>query len=1611
MIKKPFFLSLFLIIYHVLFSQSTIYIYTDKNILPGDELKVQVSGYNLSSDVIYFEIYRLKEPLKFATSKIEFLNFNDDFFNQSANQFELIKSFSKKINLTKTWFVETIATGKIFQKGTYLVRATTENKYSYSFFNCSEIGIISKRSIDDVIIFVSNRKTSQPLANKDLYLISLDKKIYSLKTNENGVATKSIDNRPEDRRFFVVTNDNDTTLLLPEIIYSPSDDYDKFLVYTYTNQPVYRPGQKVFFKSIIRERKNDELVATKNFNVRVKILMPDNSVLFDSNYTTNNFGSLHGSVPIPVDAPVGSYTILVEIIGMNFPSSFYVEEYKKPEYQVKIETDKNSYSPEDSVIIKIKADYFFGKPVQTGKVKFLIYRKPLIKYWWEFEPYANFYRGCFVDIIPHFQPELLLENEGQIENGEFNFSFKIDKTIDKNYEYQVVAYVKDETNREVQGSTQFLVSKNKIYVTTNPDRYVYTINSKIILKVITTDLSFKPVRKKFIIITHRVHYINYAEFYEDVDTLKGETQSDGIAYVSYSISKGGKYSYTVIVDDDDKKIIARNEFFVGDKEIKFSGLREGLQIIPAKDVFDEADELEFLIISVFKDVNVFVTLEQSKIYDYKVIKLNGNSTIVRFDTKLPSIAHISAGYYFENQFFNAIKKFGIISNQQKLNIEIISDKNIYKPHEKGTFKIKVKDYLGNPVKNVELSSSIIDESIFSIKSEQSENIVNVFNTSSIYKILTTTTELPYFYERFDNISQQIISYTELQKKGKAKIAGIVLDATSLKPISKIEVKLIREKEQLITSTDEKGNFIISKIPAGTYDLIIDNPAYLKWIKKSIRIYDGEYIHLGKIGLIPIATQVFPVFYDGLIKREMMILSKQSEDFVSPGILEKQNYNLAAQFKEVVIRRDFKDAIFWNANLLTDENGEVLFNVKFPDNLTSWRNSVKAITIDSKVGELISNVVVRKDLLIRVETPRYVHEKDEVILPVLIHNYSANKQTIKLEFDIKNGMIVSDFNERMHNRIYNPDLFTIKPDEVLKTKIKIFVNEDVDTLVFIAKALVEKTDNLNIESDAVEVKIPVEPVGYPKISVKNMSLSKETDKYQTQIVLNNNKKNLKVTLKLNSSLLGNLLSSLDELVGYPYGCVEQTMSRFLPSIIVANLIQELNIELKTKTLEELPEIVLAGLRRLKDFQHFDGGWGWWKEDNTNPYMTAYVLYGLTLTKKAGYPVEDGMIKNGIKAIKNILENEKIDENTRAYLLFSYNEALEFADMDKLNEDIIKTNFEQLKKFDNNPYILSMILQIAVKNGYENEISILSNKLLKTAINEGNLIYWRKANNSERLIDDKIEITSNAIRSLLMSGVKSEKIENAIRWLVYQKKGNLWMSTKQTASVIFSLTEYIKISNDLSSDFNVKIKLNNREIGHLRFDKTSIKSGEFEFVINKNEMKEGINIITIEKVGKGKLYISLIEKYFTEVDDEEQKYFEVERKYYKISYEKDNDKFIRKLSEIKDEVKVGDRILVELKVKAKNSYEYFMIEDPMIPGFERLEESQYQNGFLDWFYHKESRDKKTTFFQTYFNEGEFTFSYLTYAQIPGTYTIPPAIASLMYYPDLSGSGEERVIKIIE
>jgi hypothetical protein len=514
---------------------------------------------------------------------------------------------------------------------------------------------------------------------------------------------------------------------------------------------------------------------------------------------------------------------------------------------------------------------------------------------------------------------------------------------------------------------------------------------------------------------------------------------------------------------------------------------------------------------------------------------------------------------------------------------------------------------------------------------------------------------------------------------------------------------------------------------------------------------------------------------------------------------------------------------------------------------------------------------------------------------------------------------------------------------------------------------------------------------------------------------------KFSFAVTPSLAGTLLKALDDLAGYPYGCVEQTMSRFLPTIIVANTFKDLQIPLKTNTLTEMPEMVNAGLERLYSFQHDDGGWGWWTNDNTHPYMTAYVIYGMSLAKQAGYSIDEEIYRKGIENLNSQLNsNIQIDPTTLSFMLYAlssskdqkYNsyisEKIKGMDMDKLNAYSISLNIISLANIDEN----SLAKEYA-------------GKLILMSTSKGGMVFWSGKEWHYNWQDDIVQSTSFAVKALIKSGSKSDLIPKAVNWLIMQKQGYSWRSTQETATVLFALCDYLKTTNELNPDYTYSVYLNDKLIVTKKIGAGDVYNQIEDVIIdgmNGKNLINGENDIKIVKDGTGKLYFSGLSQYFTQKPVSESKgdNFIVRREYYVLRPEQKEGRIIYTKNNFDGILKSGDELLVKTYVETRSdNSQYFILEDMLPSGFEPIkDENKYEiegennyryygnymrNRPWRWFFaDKEYRDQKVSFFVTNVNR-QMEFSYLMKAQIPGNITVSPAQAYLMYYPEVNGNSD--------
>ncbi len=105
-----------------------------------------------------------------------------------------------------------------------------------------------------------------------------------------------------------------------------------------------------------------------------------------------------------------------------------------------------------------------------------------------------------------------------------------------------------------------------------------------------------------------------------------------------------------------------------------------------------------------------------------------------------------------------------------------------------------------------------------------------------------------------------------------------------------------------------------------------------------------------------------------------------------------------------VRKNFADTAFWAASLTTDKDGLAEVTLTMPENLTAWKVKVWAMGDGTRVGQGEAEVVTKKNLLVRLQAPRFFVQKDEVVLSANVHNYLKSDKMVNVSLELEGGTL-------------------------------------------------------------------------------------------------------------------------------------------------------------------------------------------------------------------------------------------------------------------------------------------------------------------------------------------------------------------------------------------------------------------------------------------------------------------------------------------------------------------------------------------------------------------------------------------------------------------------------
>ncbi len=479
----------------------------------------------------------------------------------------------------------------------------------------------------------------------------------------------------------------------------------------------------------------------------------------------------------------------------------------------------------------------------------------------------------------------------------------------------------------------------------------------------------------------------------------------------------------------------------------------------------------------------------------------------------------------------------------------------------------------------------------------------------------------------------------------------------------------------------------------------------------------------------------------------------------------------------------------------------------------------------------------------------------------------------------------------------------------------------------------------------------------------------------------------------------MFDALPYLAQYPYGCVEQTLSRFVPAAIARRAVHDLKLP-ASRVPEKLDDMVDAGLKRLYSFQHSDGGWGWWQTDPTHLWMSAYVVYGLGLGKETGLAVDAAVLERGRSFLVSNLGAARNQPETQAFIAYA------LASTGTVPKTALDFAFEQRTKLSPRGRALVALAMLVAKDGrariaVENLDDIVKKASARAdaAVGDANDAWSTSA---------AIEATAYTLMAMLRYDVNSPHVKALTDFLVLRRNGGKWRNTRDTAFAIYALSDLARKEEAASRSGAFVVSVNGKEIKRVPYSKGGLDLTA-PIILDDNAFRGGKNVIDVRRDGGGTGYYAVMFDVFNQNDFIKGVGSDlvVTRKYTLLG--KPSTQPGSAPAEYGMPLASGDRVRVDIEIKANKAVEFVMVEDLKPAGLEAV---QLKSGPQVCNYacaHAELRTDRVAMFLQQIPVGVTKLSYELRAEVPGKFSALPARSEAMYAPELQATSDEMRFEV--
>lgn len=1409
-----------------------------------------------------------------------------------------------------------------------------------------DTNIVVKEMFGAVHVWVTDLSSGEPAPGRDLTLYDVNGTEIGTATGDaNGFASFGYDpprdylpgvvvvsGQPGGAGFGVGSStwNGDVSPWSFDINAYSNDEADEF-AYIFTDRPIYRPGDTVHYRGILRETNYARyaLPAREQVTVRAEYISffePSEQLNYEVALPIDEYGGFSGEYVIPEDATLGAYQLYIPVDGPSTGTSrqFTVAEYRRPEFAVTVTPEMTQTVRGDEVGVTVEARYFFGAPASDLALTWTVYELPY-RLPWDTSPYYSF---TAEDFFYYFRGEedyfgnYVTEGSGRTDaQGRFVLTLPAGLLEDVeagSRKITVEATVTDLSEFPISSRAEVIFHAADLYVGATPADYLNEAGEEATVQLITVDWEREPVANQEVeVVFYEREYQRveetqpgFGDRWEPVDTevarVQAQTDEDGEAVASFVPPAGGTYrAVSTVTDSAGRSHSSSTLFWVTD--VDYVAWQTGsdakrMELTTDQPSYEAGDTARVLVQSPFPGpVNAWMTIERGTLIEQRLLTLQSNSEIVEIpitDAFAPNVFVTIAAIQGAGDEQFADIRLGIVElivppDQFALDVSLVPQGDVFGPGDTASYEIRVTDATGQPVE-ASVSLALVDLAVLTLQEDNAPPILDAFYERQPYRSLTG--------------------------------AGLLVSGEGL-PID--------VPEEILGRGGGGGGGPMGAMDSG------------------------------------------------------LVVEAQEEEGLD-------------------VRRDFPDTAYWRASVTTGAGGAATVDIPLPDTLTTWRLSAKAVTTETEVGQASVDIVTTLPLLLRPITPRFFTVNDTVQIGAVVNNNTGQALDVTVSLEAEGVSLQGDSQQEVNVPAGGQRLVrwpvTVLDVEAAGLTFRAEGGEFSDAT---KPSFGEGPDQLIpvYRYDAEDIVGTSGVLDEAGQRVEAFLLPPAVDQRQGS-----------VDVQVTASLAGALLQGLEyvnrgEVEDF---CAHGVVSRFLPNLAIVRAFRDLGLE-PPQTEVNVDELITRSIRALDALEKAGGGWGWCYSPQVDPYLTAYVLYGLYHAAAEGYSLE-GINVQAALAKLNIRDAGDLgsawEANRQAWYLYvlSLWDATEVGDLDAL----VDVQRELL-----DPYARAYLATAYAKieRGNENVESLLSD-LADEAVLSATGAHWENAEDDWRNLSSDIRGTAVVIGALAQIDPEHALGPNAVRWLMAARQASHWKTPFETAWSLIALTDWMAATGELDAEFSYEVRANAAQLGEGAF------SGEEATRVDSYSVPLGAvpadetNFLIFERgEGPGRLYYTTHMDAFIDVTTVEpvNRGFTVERAYYDAACDPEVG-----ACEPLTSIEAGQRVRVELTIVTPNDRTFVRVVDPIPAGaeavdpglatsaagrggsVERIDRSRYTHGYWGWWFFEriEYRDDRVVFLSNFLPAGTYQYSYYLETPIPGSYQVRPAVAYEDFFPEVFG-----------